>query len=128
MNRWTRMNVQPETHGCTEGNLYKILQVGGRAFPLYYGYYDECDRRNILVEPMPIYPDFLEEPSYTAEGFPFVTKMQDACGHYVGIENGCEECAECFWYRHGQELLGICVCPENKLADGPVESGAPHDG
>lgn len=122
MNRWTRNNVQPETYGCMEGNLYKILQVGGRSFPLYYGYYDERDRQNALVEPMPIYPDFLENPQYTETGYPFVTKMQDACQHYWGEANGCEECAECAWYRHGQELLGICCCPQNRVT-GQIKKG-----
>ena len=101
-----------------EGELYKILSVEGVSFPLHYGYYDDRDRNNPLVDPMPIYPDFLANPQYTPEGRPFVTKMQDACRNYVGIASGCEECAECIWYQHGQELLGRCNCPENRIPCG----------
>lgn len=108
------LGVQPEKAGFAEGELYKILNVCGHAFPLYYGYYDDCDRVNPQAEPMPIYPDFLAVPHYTEQGIPFVTKMQDACEHYVGQSNGCEECAECVWYRHGEELLGFCACPSNR--------------
>lgn len=113
-----QMNWQVETESMAraEGDLHKIIHVEGVSFPLHYGYYDECDRNNPLVDPMPIYPDFLENPQYTPQGFPFVTKMQDACSHYLGEANGCEECAECAWYRHGQELLGICCCPDNRRA------------
>lgn len=111
--QWNVRNVT-EHVDCTEGTLYKVLTVSDRYFPLYYGYYDDCDRRNPMIEPMPIYPDFIQQPCFTSEGHPFVTKMQDACKHYLGIVNGCEECAECAWYRHGEELLGICTCPKNR--------------
>lgn len=124
----TNGDSKSEKNGCREGDLYKILQVNGRPFPLYYGYYDECDRKNYLAEPMPIYPDFLRNPCYTEEGAPFVTKMQDACEHYLGAISGCEECAECSWYRQGEELLGICACPANRLPGREKGSEVPHDG
>ena len=63
---------------------------------------------------MPIYPDFRQNPHYTKEGFPFATKMQDACSHYAGVNTDQPECAECIWYRHGQDLLGICLCPNTR--------------
>ena len=99
----------------SEGTLYKVLYVEGYAFPLYYGYYDERDRMNTFVDPMPIYPDFSKEPRYTKEGKPFVTMMDDACEHYTGVVNGNEECGECAWYQHGQELLGTCTCPRKRM-------------
>lgn len=123
MIRRVNFEIRPEENAGCEGDLYKVLCVEGEAFPLYYGYYDECERNNVMVEPMPIYPDFLREPRYTAAGFPFVTKMQDACGYYDGHHDGCAECAECIWYRHGEELLGTCGCLKNKQNVPTQESG-----
>lgn len=97
-----------------EGDLYKVVSAFGETFELYYGYYEECERENMTVEPMPIYPDFTREPKYTKEDFAFVTKMQDACRHYIGRPGKNQECAECQYYAHGDELLGICTCKENK--------------
>ncbi len=97
-----------------EGDLYKIISLHGHTFPLYYGYYEECERQNPEIDPMPIYPDFLKEPRYTDDGFPFVTKMQDACKHYNGKTGKYNDCAECACYLHGDELIGICICPKNK--------------
>jgi len=97
-----------------EGMLYKVVDLHGHRFPLYYGYYEEWERENPAEEPMPIYPDFLKQPRYTAEGFPFVTKMQDPCKYYRGREGDFNDCGECSHYLHGDELLGICVCPENR--------------
>ena len=100
-----------------EGDLYRIIQLHGHTFPLYYGYYADCERENPTIDPMPIYPDFLANPQYTADGFPFVTKMQDACPYYKGNKTNCNECAECEYYAHGDELLGLCICPKNRKPD-----------
>ena len=67
-----------------EGDLFKVINLHGHTFQLYYGYYENCDRDNPAVDPMPIYPDFVAEPRFTSEGFAFVTKMQDPCKHYFG--------------------------------------------
>ena len=99
---------------CQEGELYKVVNLHGHTFELYYGYYEECDRQNPAVEPMPIYPDFIKCPKYTYQGFPFVTKMQDCCKHYKGKAVKECDCAECEYYLHGDELIGVCVCPHNK--------------
>ena len=99
----------------TEGELYKVICAHGQTFRLYYGYYEECDRQNEAVEPMPIYPDFLSDPLYTDTGLPFVTMMQDSCDYYVGKSVGESECADCEFYSHCEELLGICICPQNKI-------------
>lgn len=108
-----------DTHGKApvpeEGELYKEIKLHGQTFPLYYGYYAKCERENPAIDPMPIYPNFLEEPRYTDEGFAFVTKMQDSCRHYVGKLGKFNECAECEYYLHGDELLGICTCSKNKI-------------
>ncbi len=102
------------TEKVKEGDLYKILNISGCTFKLYYGYYEECERENPAIEPMPIYPDFLTTPKYTDDGSPFVTKMQDACKHYNGKVDEFSECAECQHYSHGDDLIGVCTCHQNK--------------
>ncbi len=105
------------TEKVKEGDLYKVLNISGHTFELYYGYYEECERENPSVEPMPIYPDFIKTPEYTDKGQPFVTKMQDACEHYKGLTRQYNECAECDHYLHGDDLIGICTCHQNKNKD-----------
>lgn len=102
-------NTLSQPPNCNEGDLFKRLQIEGREFEIYYGYYEDIERENPLVEPMPIYPDFLKEPQYTADGFPFVTKMQDACEHYKGNKEKFKECAECEYYKHCEDLIGVCT-------------------
>lgn len=113
-------NTQAEKITPREGELYKIVRIQGHSFPLIYGYYEECDRQNPAVEPMPIYPDFARQPQYTHEGFPFVTQMQDACQFYQGKTRKFCECAECQFYFQGEELIGICTCLQNKREDPDV--------
>lgn len=103
-----------DTSNIKEGSIYKVINLYGQEFVLYYGYYEECERLSPDIEPMPIYPDFVKEPKYTPEGFPFVTKMQDACRHYKGKDTKFKDCAECNHYLHGDELLGICTCFKNR--------------
>ena len=97
-----------------EGDLYKVVTTFGRTFALRYGYYGEIDRQNPLCEPAVIYPDFIVEPMYTDEGEPFVTMMQDACGHYKGSAKRTPDstCAECKHFLQGEEWFGVCVCKE----------------
>ena len=104
---------QDKTHSA-EGILYKVLHVRDTAFPLYYGFYEEFERNNPGAEPIPIYPDFLKEPQYTHEGVPFVTKMQDACTYYEGTDSESNECGECSYFEPGEELMGICNCPNKR--------------
>ncbi len=92
-----------------EGDLFKRFQLYGHEFEIFYGYYEDIERENPLIDPMPIYPDFLKEPQYTTDGLPFVTKMQDACEYYKGDEEKFKECAECEYYENGEELIGICT-------------------
>lgn len=104
-----------------EGELYKVLHIEGHSFSLYYGYYEACDRENPAMEPMPIYPDFSKEPKYTAKGFPFVTQMQDACPHYQGRRGICCDCGDCKHFLHGEELIGICGCPDKRRPVGHLD-------
>lgn len=100
----------------TEGELYKEVELHGRTFALYYGYYDECDRINPLCEPIVIYPDFQKEPVYTDEGDPFVTMMQDVCDNYNGSANRTPDttCADCKYFERDEEWFGVCKCPYNR--------------
>lgn len=101
-------------HG--EGELYKVIDLYGSRFPIYYGYYEELDRNNPTVEPMPVYPDFVAKPRFTSEGYRFVTKMQDTCRHYIGDDTEDKGCADCSHYCHGADLLGICKCEQQRAA------------
>ena len=100
----------------TEGELYKVVTVFGKTFELWYGYYEDFERENPTVEPMPIYPNFRKEPLYTDEGEPFVTMMQDACPYYKGEKKRTADstCDECKYFGHGEDWFGICTCPKNK--------------
>lgn len=97
-----------------EGELYREIHLYENKFPIYYGYYDELDRKNPTVDPMPVYPDFIVNPRFTPEGYRFVTKMQDACPYFMGDAKGERECAECGHYCHGEDLLGICKCEKQR--------------
>ncbi|MBR7117496.1 MAG: hypothetical protein IKC87_07305 [Clostridia bacterium] len=102
-----------------EGDLYKVVSTYGKSFELRYGYYEECDRQSPICEPVVIYPDFQSEPVYTDGGEPFVTLMQDACVHYKGDAELCEDtsCAECRFFKSGEEWFGICTAYENRFKE-----------
>ena len=57
-----------------------------------------------------------KEPVYTDEGMPFVTMTQDACKSYRGDTKQTPDttCAECQYFRRGEDWIGICLCPKNK--------------
>ena len=121
LKRILRINQQ-EKDVPKEGDLYARIEHEGRTFELYYGYYEECDRQNPMVHPVPLYPNFVEHPQYDNEGYPFATEMQDACRYYEGKPGKYNDCAECQYYLHGDELLGICTCPKNKRVTHPKNS------
>ena len=97
-----------------EGDLYKVIHIFGHSFELRYGYYSDTERHGRYSEAVHIYPDFRTVPLYTQDGYPFVTQMQDICRHYDGKEN-CDDCYSCRHYCHGDDLLGICICRENRM-------------
>lgn len=105
-----------------EGDLFKRMELHGHIFEIYYGYYEDFERENPMIDPMPIYPDFSKRPKYTKDGFPFVTKMQDGCSHFEALSGKIKECAECRYYQHGDELLGVCICPGNKRSAASSEN------
>lgn len=110
-------NIIPPPNGeIKEGDIYKVVTTFGKTFELRYGYYDEKDRKNPLCELAVIYPDFTKAPIFTGEGEPFVTKMQDACNRYEGEEKRTDDtsCAECKYFKQGEELFGVCTNKKNK--------------
>lgn len=97
-----------------EGALHSIIKIQDHVFHILYGYYEDCERENPEIDPMPIYPDFLQTPHFTKEGAMLVTKMQDACSHYRGKDIRERECGECLYYEDAEDLIGICTCCKNK--------------
>ena len=95
-----------------DGDLYKTITLFGKTFEIKYGFYEDYERENAFCEPIPIYPNFKKEPIYTDEGFPFVTQMQVLCKYGDSrFSDGC--CVDCAHFLQGQDLIGICKCPEN---------------
>ncbi len=97
-----------------EGDLYKEVTVSGKTFRLLYGYYESFERESPFNEPMPIYPDFIKEPHYTAEGIPIATAMQNVCEFYIGKTDEDSSCSECSFFEISEELFGLCNCPQKK--------------
>ena len=95
-----------------EGMLFKRIELLGRVFEIYYGYYDENDRKSSYNESIPIYPDFKANPVYTDEGFRFVTAMQDKCEHFKGSDK-LDSCIGCAYFKFGCDLIGICQNKNN---------------
>jgi len=97
-----------------EGDLYKIIEAHGKAFAIYYGYYEDIDRQNPACRPIELYPNFREKPVYADGGEPFVTAMQKPCEHFTGDEDEDNTCYQCACYEKCEELLGICTCMERR--------------
>lgn len=95
-----------------EGMLYKTVTVSGKSFDLYYGYYEDIDRSNNVLDV--IYPDFIKNPAYAENGKPIVTAMQDGCIFFTGeTSDAC--CGDCAYYKKEADLFGVCTSPDNRL-------------
>ena len=97
-----------------EGDLYKEVTIFDKTFRLLYVYYESFERESPFNDPMPIYPDFIKEPHYTAEGIPLVTAMQNVCEFYNGKNDEDSSCSDCGFFQKYEELFGLCNCPRNK--------------
>ena len=115
--------IQSYTPPPKEGDLFKVIHLYGRRFEIRYGFYEECDRNNQFAEPMEIYPDFLKDPQHTDEGIPFITAIQSPCEYFAGNRDANSTCEECDYYRHGGELLGICICPKKRKTCNNAQGG-----
>ena len=110
-----------------EGELFKRLTLHGKTFELRYGYYEEFERESEFGEPIPIYPDFIKSPMYTDEGYPFVTQMQEACEWSENRKMPDACCADCTYFRHEDELIGLCDCEKRRRAVSPsIIENQPH--
>lgn len=97
-----------------EGDLYKTFTVDTYTFEIRYGYYAENERNR--VEPLPIFPDFVNNPVCTASGVPITTRLQIPCVHY---QSSCPErpdgwCGDCVHYESYKDEFGLCRCRERK--------------
>ena len=97
-----------------EGDLYKEVTISGITFRLLYGYYENFERESPFNEPIPIYPDLIKEPCYTAEGIPIATAMQNVCEFYNGKNDEDSSCSDCDFFQTCEELFGLCNCPQNQ--------------
>jgi hypothetical protein len=97
-----------------DGELYKRIELHGKVFDIYYGYYEEFERESQFAEPIPIYPDFECNPEYTDDGYPFVTHMQALCeyGDSRFVE-GC--CFDCRHFSNESDLIGVCRCAQRRI-------------
>ena len=96
-----------------EGDVYGIFKIGEDTFEIRYGYYDENDRIGKYNDPIPIYPNFIKNPQYNSEGYPFVTEMQDICEHFEG-QLLVDICCGCTHFKKGDDLIGICQCEKKR--------------
>lgn len=96
-----------------EGDLHAVVTTFGHTFELRYGYYEDCDRDGL---PDVLYPDLREKPCYSKEGFPLVTRMQDACSSFAADQKRHTDhiCGECGYFCRGEDWFGVCQCPCNR--------------
>jgi len=82
---------------------WKVIRAGGREFPVYEEY-DESQK-----QAYPIYPDFLENPEYAANGRPFKTAGQENCPH--NKPDDCGDCGGCEWFCREEPfaIIGLCM-------------------
>lgn len=59
---------------------------------------------------MEIYPDFIENPVYTPEGYPIMFTGEDACDCAEPADGEvCLDCGSCVFYRQTENtLIGVC--------------------
>ncbi len=73
-----------------------------------------CERVDRYLEE---YPDFAQNPVYTAQGMPLTLCIEDICHHAEPIDQ--EEfvdCSDCIYFRRAAEktLFGYCICEANR--------------
>ena len=96
-----------------EGDLYRSVDIFGKIFNIYYGYYEDYERDSLFNDPVPVYPNLRDNPEYDGDGNRIVTEMQIACPHYNGtiMEDSCSHCP---YYQRVDDLFGICLCEQNR--------------
>ena len=98
-----------------EGDIFETVNIDGHSFVIRYGYYDQQER--YTSPPLPIYPNFLTNPVHTSDGYPLITRIQDACQHYrtSDASEGDDWCADCIHCSCTGNEIGICLCSHNRL-------------
>ena len=110
--RFTEINASSKPPTPKEGELFKVIELHGATFEIRYGYYEETDRQ---FEPVEIYPDFIKNPIYTNDGFPFVTLMQEPCEHFKKLTDDPDcDCSNCRHMERGDELIAVCRCDSRR--------------
>ena len=110
--RFTDINENSKPPVPKEGELFKVIRLHGATFEIRYGYYEEGDRQ---FEPVEIYPDFLKNPIYTNDGFPFVTLMQAPCENFKKLTDDPDrDCGNCRYMERGDELIAVCRCESRR--------------
>ena len=101
-----------------EGELHSVVNVGGYAFELRYGFNLESERAS--GEPFVLYPNLAEEPKFTPEGYRIVSAIQSVCGHYEAAPGMEPEdcCYTCRHYPDPVDDIGVCRC--EKMRNGGV--------
>ena len=93
-----------------DGELYKVYTVCGHRFEIRYGYYEEGERGR--VDPVPIFPDFKQNPVYTQDGFRIVSLIQLPCKEYCpkNISERNDWCGDCIHYDGDKNEIAVCRC------------------
>ena len=109
-----------------DGDIYKVVIISDNRFTIRYGYGTDAEREK--WEPTPIYPDFISEPVYTADGFPFATAFQDICQHYKikPDNNGESWCDNCIYFDKREDYIGLCKCDRRMQSAKRKVQNAPH--
>lgn len=98
-----------------EGTLYKLIEIDGVCFNIYYGY--ECEGERLRGwEPEPIYPDFKKNPIYNNDGKQFALTNDEICELYlpISITTECICCANCKHFILCEDIIGICNARKEK--------------
>ena len=101
-----------------EGDLYKIIKIGGHTFSIYYGYYGEEER--LQNDIMPIFPDLHQEKYYDEEGYRIMYALDDGCEHFDHKQEGYPSkwCLTCVLFPQEEDIdLGICKCEARRKSN-----------
>lgn len=103
----------------------KIIRAGGKEFRLYREYDAQAGVYTL------IYPEFADNPEYTAEGHPFSTAEREGCPHYKPPDGGTEsdDCGGCSYFHREEPyaIIGVCMCEGNRHAPQTIEPSDESD-
>ena len=100
-------------------NLFRVFQVAGRKFSIYYEYYEQMGKS------YPDYPDFVSCPEYTEEGYAFAHYVQEGCPYGAAKDGSLgipENCGMCSYFRWEKLDIPIGVCFNESLKSTGIEN------